>query len=52
MEFCEGGSVGDILKITDKPFTEDIIALICRETLLVRLFMNKEMISILNRYRD
>ena len=33
MEYCEGGSVGDVLRITDKPLAEEHIALICRETL-------------------
>ena len=29
MEFCEGGSVGDLLRICKKQFNEDIISAIC-----------------------
>ena len=33
MEFCGGGSVAEIIRILNRPFNEDVIALICRETL-------------------
>jgi serine/threonine protein kinase len=35
MEYCEAGSVGDILKITNTSFTEDQICKICRQVLKV-----------------
>lgn len=35
MEYCEAGSVGDILKLTNTPFTEDQIAKVCRRVLKV-----------------
>lgn len=36
MEYCGGGSVADICRITDAGLNEDQIALICRESLKVR----------------
>eukprot|EP01098_Paradermamoeba_levis_P010376 TRINITY_DN4361_c0_g2_i1.p1 TRINITY_DN4361_c0_g2~~TRINITY_DN4361_c0_g2_i1.p1 ORF type:complete len:387 (-),score=95.78 TRINITY_DN4361_c0_g2_i1:1128-2288(-) len=33
MEYCGGGSVSDLIEVLEKPFTEDQIAFVCRETL-------------------
>jgi hypothetical protein len=35
MEFCGGGSVADLLELTGKPFREEQIAYVCKETLKV-----------------
>lgn len=37
MEYCEGGSIGEILRITEKSLSENQISLICAETLKVDL---------------
>lgn len=38
MEYCEAGSVGDILKITNTAFTEEQISKICRQVLKVKVW--------------
>lgn len=38
MEYCEGGSIADIIKLMDSPLKEDQIARICRQTLRVSFF--------------
>jgi len=41
MEYCEGGSIGDILKMTNRPLNEDQISLVCRDTLKALQYMHK-----------
>lgn len=36
MEYCGGGSVADLMNITEEPLGESQIAYICREALKVR----------------
>lgn len=38
MEYCGGGSVADLIGITEEPLDEPQIAYICRETLKVSIF--------------
>lgn len=33
MEFCGGGSVAEVIRVLNRPLSEDCIALICRECL-------------------
>lgn len=35
MEYCGGGSVADLMSITEEPFDESQIAYVCREALKV-----------------
>ena len=37
MEYCGGGSVADLMNVTEEPLEEFQIAFICRETLKVWL---------------
>ena len=38
MEYCGGGSVADVMHITEEPLDEGQIAYICREALKVQFF--------------
>ena len=38
MEYCGGGSVTDLMNVTEEPLEEYQIAYICREALKVSLF--------------
>lgn len=38
MEYCGGGSVADLIGITEEPLDEPQIAYICREALKVSIF--------------
>ncbi len=33
MEFCGGGSVAEVIRVLNRPMSEDCIALVCREAL-------------------
>lgn len=39
MEYCGGGSVADLMNVTEKPLEEYQIAYICREALKVLYFL-------------
>lgn len=50
MEYCGGGSVADLMNVTEEPLEEYQIAYICREALkvsitLISLKMNIEILS-------
>ena len=38
MEYCGGGSIADLIDVTEEPLDEPQIAYICREALKVSLF--------------
>lgn len=50
MEYCGGGSVADLIGITEEPLDEPQIAYICRETLKVSIFLLTHMHTVLNCY--
>jgi serine/threonine protein kinase len=41
MEYCGGGSVADLIAITEEPLDESQIAYICRETLKVLTYLDQ-----------
>lgn len=41
MEYCGGGSVADLMNVTEEPLEEYQIAYICREALKVRFSTSK-----------
>lgn len=44
MEYCGGGSVADLMHLSDEPLEEPQIAYICRESLKVRRLMLRTLI--------
>lgn len=47
MEYCGGGSVADLMNVTDEPLEEYQIAYICKETLKVLLDLTKCILAFL-----